>query len=238
MNRSATAAITALALPLSSSTVEFKTEPTLKKTKAIKVLTQNNFINFKDASDKITTLQLKPWQTIRDVKAMLAENTAPRGFELLVDNEKLISELQCQHLFFQGQVLKDSKTLRDYNIKTGDTIYRLAEDSVSEKPNPCQARVRVVLGGKKCPPELQSKIEKTQQGLAKGIKPRLASSGLGGTYFLYDDKRHMVGVFKPEYEEAYCPNNPRGFSGRMGSRSVRSGLLSGEANIREVSSLI
>jgi len=233
VNRAATAAITALALPLSSSTVEFKTNP-----KKLKVVTHNNIINFKDPSDKTTTLEIKPWQTIRDVKAKLAKKTATRGFELLVDNEKLVSELQCQHLFFQGQVLKDSNTLQDYNISTGDTIYHRHAEVQSKEPSSRQARVQVVLGGMKCPPELQSKIEKTQNGLAKGIQPKLAPSGLGGTYFLHDDKRRIVGVFKPEDEEAYCPNNPRGLAGRMRSRSVRNGLLSGEANIREVAAYL
>lgn len=244
VNRAATAALTALALPLSSSHVEFKSTssnvPLAKKGKQpLRVLTQKSTINFKDSSDKITTLELKPWQTIREVKALLAENTAPQGFELLVDSGKLVSELQNQRLFFQGQVLKDTKTLQDYKLKTGDTIYRLAEEP-EQIARPCHlaARVQVVLGGTKCPPELQSKIEETQHGLAKGIAPKLASSGLGGTYFLRDDKNRIVGVFKPEDEEAYCPNNPRGFSGRMGSRSVRNGLLSGEANIREVAAYL
>jgi len=240
VNRAATAALTALALPLSSSHVEFKSSaPTAKKGKPLRVLTQKNTINFKDSSDRITTLELKPWQTIREVKALLAENTAPQGFELLVDNGKLVSELQNQRLFFQGQVLKDAKTLQDYKLKTGDTIYRLAEEPEQIKtPKNNPARVQVVLGGTKCPPELQSKIDETQHGLAKGIEPKLAASGLGGTYFLRDDKNRIVGVFKPEDEEAYCPNNPRGFSGRMGGPSVRNGLLSGEANIREVAAYL
>lgn len=243
VNRAATAALTALALPLSSSHVEFKSTsnaPLAKKGKQpLRVLTQRNTINFKDSSDRITTLELKPWQTIREVKALLAENTAPQGFELLVDNGKLVSELQNQRLFFQGQVLKDTKTLQDYKLKTGDTIYRLAEEPQQvEKVSPNTARVQVVLGGTKCPPELQTKIEETQHGLTKGVAPKLASSGLGGTYFLRDDKNRIVGVFKPEDEEAYCPNNPRGLRGHMRSQGVRNGLLSGEANIREVAAYL
>merc|ERR1711881_471942 len=41
-----------------------------------------------------------------------------------------------------------------------------------------------------------------------------------------------------EDEEAYAPNNPRGLSGSMGSRGVRGGLLSGEANVREVAAYL
>jgi hypothetical protein len=244
INRAATAAIAALALPLASeshNSVELKTtHGAFQKTKHLRVVTKKNSLNFKDEDGKITTLILKPWQSIREVKALLAENTAPQGFELLVDNDELVSKLQHQRLYFQGQVLQDTKTLQDYKLKSGDTIYRLAE----KEEKPCQAssppaRVQVVLGDTKCPPELQSKIEQTQLGLDNGVEPCLASSGLGGTYFLRDKQRQIVGVFKPEDEEAYCPNNPRGLAGRMGSRtSAKSGLLSGEANVREVAAYL
>jgi len=241
VNRAATAAITALAIPLSSSNVEFKTALSGKfkpPNNSLRVVTQNNLINFKDASGKTTSLTLKPWQSIGEVKALLAENTAPQGFELLVDTNQLKSELQRQRLFFQGQVLKDNKTLQDYHLKSGDTIYRLAEEDKTDKPNLLRSRVQLVLSGKTCPPELQKKIEETQSGLDSGVEPKLASSGLGGTYFLRNKKRQIVGVFKPEDEEAYCPNNPRGLAGRMGGPGVRNGLLSGEANVREVAAYL
>lgn len=242
INRAATAAIAALALPLASesdASVELKTtHRSFQKAKHLRVVTKKNSIDFKDEDGKITTLTLKPWQSIREVKALLAENTAPQGFELLVDNDELVSKLQRQRLYFQGQVLQDSKTLQDYKLKSGDTIYRLAEKEKPCKASSPPARVQVVLSDTKCPPELQSKIEETQLGLDNGVEPCLASSGLGGTYFLRDKQRRIVGVFKPEDEEAYCPNNPRGLAGRMGSRTLRSGLLSGEANVREVAAYL
>merc|ERR1711988_2045910 len=106
---------------------------------------------------------------------MLAERFAVQG-----------SRVQRQRLFFEGQVLKDSKTPQDYNLKEGDTIYRLAQDSVPTRTSrkEVEPSVQVVLGNSKCPPELLSVIEGCQTGLAKGLAPVLASSGLGGTYFL------------------------------------------------------
>jgi len=231
------AAITALALPLSSSTVEWKHN--YAKSKGLRVFTDKIAVKFKDPTGKITLLQgLKTWQTIKDVKRMLAEETAPQGFELLIDNDNLVSEVQRQRLFFQGQVLKDSKPLRDYNINDGDIIHRLAQQPKNATRPNVDPQVQVVLGNSKCPPQLQAAIDGCRAGLASGLSPVLASSGLGGTYFLRNNHGNVVAVFKPEDEEAYAPNNPRGLAGRMGSRGVRNGLLSGEANIREVAAYL
>jgi len=47
-----------------------------------------------------------------------------------------------------------------------------------------------------------------------------------------------MGVFKPIDEEAFAPNNPWGHVGEFGSKSFRSGVLSGEGAIREVVAFI
>jgi hypothetical protein len=231
------AAITAIALPLASSTVEWKHNYSTKK-KGLRVFTDKIAVKFKDPAGALTTLQVKPWQTIREVKNLLAETVAPQGYALLLSDD-LVSKVQNQRLFFQGQVLKDSRTLRDYHVQAGDIIHRLAQDNKPKRAGGnVEPMVQVVLGNTKCPPQLTTVIEGCRDGLTKGHSPILASSGLGGTYFLRDGADRIVGVFKPEDEEAYAPNNPRGLPGRMGSRSVRSGLLSGEANVREVAAYL
>jgi len=224
----------AIALPLASA-AEWKTSYVKKK--GLRIWTQTLSLQFKDASGKIATLQVKPWQTIKETKRKLAEETAPQGFELLIDHDKLVSQVLRQRLYFQGQVLKDSKRLQDYSLKDGDVIYRLAQEDKPVAPE-VEPMVEVVMGNSKCPPELMTVIEGCRKGLSQGLSPVLAASGLGGTYFLRDDHEHIVGVFKPEDEEAYAPNNPRGLAGRMGSRGVRNGLLSGEANVREVAAYL
>ena len=45
-------------------------------------------------------------------------------------------------------------------------------------------------------------------------------------------------MFKPIDEEAYAPNNPRGYEGKLGQQSFRSGVLSGEGAVREVCAYI
>ena len=41
-------------------------------------------------------------------------------------------------------------------------------------------------------------------------------NGTGGTYFLRSRKGRKVAVFKPENEEPFALENPRGFAGRQG----------------------
>lgn len=235
LNRAATVALTAAAIPSSAWT---------QPKSALHVLTSAAYtpetisVNFKDVAGQVTALQLKPWQTIQDVKRTLAAKTVPKGFGLLVDHDQLVSEQRQQRLFYLGQAMQDARTVKDYHLKHGDTIHR-AEECVAtqSKPSP-EIKVEVVLGTTKCPPELRLAVEETRQGLESGIKPQLAHSGLGGTYFLRNEKKKIVGVFKPEDEEAYAPNNPRGFPGHMGSVGVRGGLRSGEANVREVAAYL
>jgi hypothetical protein len=91
-----------------------------------------------------------------------------------------------------------------------------------------------VLCGSSCPDALVDILDQARDGLACGLSPELTPSGLGGTYFLKNSAKQIVGVFKPEDEEAGGPNNPKGNSGCMGKPSVRNGVLAGEANLREV----
>lgn len=44
----------------------------------------------------------------------------------------------------------------------------------------------------------------------------------------------MEAIFKPHDEEPFCPNNPRGFIGKIDSKGFRQGVRSGEAATREV----
>lgn len=238
-----TAAFAALTLPLASSgenQVRFKHN--FAKNRSLRVFTEKIEVVFKDPAGNLTHLQVKPWVTIKEVKRKLAEMTAPTGFELLIDLDELVSKVMRQRLFFQGKVLADDKSLRDYNVQNGDVIYRLAEEKKGKQPpglpKVVEPNVQVVLGEAKITAELNSVIDGCREGLSSGLSPRLASSGLGGTYFLRDSKERIVGVFKPEDEEAYAPNNPRGLAGKMGTRGVRNGLLSGEANLREVAAYL
>ena len=74
------------------------------------------------------------------------------------------------------------------------------------------------------------------KGMVQGLNPKLAFDGTAGTYMMKDQHRNTIAIFKPIDEEAYAPNNPRGYIGEFGQSSFRNGILSGEGVIREVAS--
>jgi len=53
-----------------------------------------------------------------------------------------------------------------------------------------------------------------------------------------DTLQRVTAIFKPIDEEPFAPNNPRGNTGDFGTPTCRSGVLSGEASIREVAAYV
>jgi hypothetical protein len=95
-----------------------------------------------------------------------------------------------------------------------------------------------MFGSMMCPMELNAVIKVIQQGFEMGLKPNLTNDGTSGTYFLRCTDKKPKAVFKPIDEEAFSPNNPRGYVGAFGQTTFRPGVLSGEACIREVAAYI
>jgi hypothetical protein len=58
--------------------------------------------------------------------------------------------------------------------------------------------------------ELHDDWQRARAGLEEGHAPRLAAAGTGGCYFLLDAAGAPVAVFKPQDEEAFAANNPKG----------------------------
>ena len=77
-------------------------------------------------------------------------------------------------------------------------------------------------------------LDSIRNGFYQDIFPELALDGTSGSYFLKNENRKTIAVFKPIDEEAMAPNNPRKFVGKFGQKTFRTGILSGEACIREV----
>lgn len=88
------------------------------------------------------------------------------------------------------------------------------------------------------PSKINRTIEEIMKGMTFGLNPQLAFDGTAGTYMMRDRNRATIAIFKPIDEEAYAPNNPRGYSGEFGQKSFRSGVLSGEGVIRELASYL
>jgi len=64
--------------------------------------------------------------------------------------------------------------------------------------------------------EILSLVSQANRGLAIGLVPNLTMGGTAGTYFLRNPNRNIIAVFKPLDEEAFAPNNPRGYTGKLG----------------------
>eukprot|EP01016_Furgasonia_blochmanni_P038025 TRINITY_DN4550_c0_g1_i10.p1 TRINITY_DN4550_c0_g1~~TRINITY_DN4550_c0_g1_i10.p1 ORF type:complete len:749 (+),score=202.58 TRINITY_DN4550_c0_g1_i10:68-2248(+) len=86
--------------------------------------------------------------------------------------------------------------------------------------------------------ELNHTLHEIRQGIAVDLLPKLTLEGTSGTYFLRNGERKTAAIFKPIDEEAYAPNNPRGYTGAFGSEGFRKGIRSGESGIREVAAFL
>ena len=70
------------------------------------------------------------------------------------------------------------------------------------------AKVLVKLFG--CVPKnskIKRLLKEVQRGLKSSYAPELTLDGTGGTYYLKDQQRKRVAIFKPTDEEPYAPNN-------------------------------
>jgi len=82
-------------------------------------------------------------------------------------------------------------------------------------------------------------VQSAWDGLRSGKHPVLCEEGVGGTYFMRDSRNNIVGVFKPEDEEPYNINNPKGYMPRRGSDAgFKEGILVGEASVRECAAYV
>jgi len=91
-----------------------------------------------------------------------------------------------------------------------------------------------LLDANNSPKDLKPVIEDAWNGLKVGRAPELCEEGVGGTYFMHNVAGKKIAVFKPQDEEPYNVNNPKGYRPRRGSEvGIREGILVGEAALRE-----
>merc|ERR1712072_800218 len=169
----------------------------------------------------ISTVSVKPWDTLDELRDLLTQDLQRADKNSTSDRVRL---------FFRGHELAYKRTVDSNNLQDMDVIH---VKSAQNKGNTSKPRLEVLCGSV-CPNALVPILEAARDGLERGLSPELTPSGLGGTYFLKNGQKEIVGVFKPADEEAFTPNNPKGNTGEMGGPSVRNGVHSGEANLREV----
>jgi hypothetical protein len=85
---------------------------------------------------------------------------------------------------------------------------------------------------------LKEIIDNVRYGLVQGLVPLLILDGTSGTYNLRNANKETIALFKPIDEEAFAPNNQKGYTGKFGSETFRKGILSGEGAIREVAAYL
>lgn len=86
-----------------------------------------------------------------------------------------------------------------------------------------------------CTPPMRDRVNACLGSMLSGILPRLTDEGTGATYMLRDaSNRCNLAVFKPKDEEAFAPQNPRGYIGKENTPGLRQGVLSTQQAAREV----
>ena len=138
-----------------------------------------------------------------------------------------------QHLYIRHIELSNNRRLDDYDLFK----YNKPRGLVLECKKIPGSFIRIVPGAYS-DPLLHSAIDKSNQGLMLNLAPQLTWDGTSGVYLLRDISRNIIGVFKPIDEEAFAPQNPRGYVNKLYSPGFRPGIKSGESAFREIAAFL
>ena len=187
-------------------------------------------------------ITVRTWSSIKDVKDEMSKLLhVPSSVIHLYYGTNTLTSASL------GRELPNRRSLNDAGIqKNGETIlYEIGDPSspLASINDVCITPSLVDLA----PKSLVKIIQLAKRGFARGIKPELVMDGTGGTYFLHDARKVKVAVFKPEDEEPYGINNPRGYvssssrqddSWQQSESSMRAGIKPGDACLREVAAYL
>jgi hypothetical protein len=173
-------------------------------------------------SRRSRTIAVKSWTSIKEIKDAIKQ---------LVD-----VPVAQQRLFYRGAELPNSRLLHDVGVEaSGSTLFFAVQRDQSQ-----QRWSLEVYGSLEPPRSLRRIISQVRRGLEVGLAPSLSLEGTGGTYFFKGPRKHNLAAFKPQDEEPFAPNNPKGLAGLGGSDqiSLRPGIRPGEACVREVAAYL
>jgi|EP01047_Picozoa_sp_COSAG01_P058996 hypothetical protein len=163
-------------------------------------------------------LRVRLWHRVRAMRETIRDHSGfPRTAQL--------------RLYSGNTLLANSKLIHDYSsVHDGSTIRVLCRTDdwggIAAVVSPQDQRIDGMLSA-------------VRRGMARGLKPRLAVDGCGGSYFLHArGGMDAVAIFKPQEEEAGAPMNPRGRTGKLGTPGIKPGVLSGEGAVREVAAAL
>ncbi|KAI9913121.1 hypothetical protein PsorP6_005979 [Peronosclerospora sorghi] len=223
--------------------------------------------DFRDPLERRKKLVLRPWASIKDIKDQLQVvfNVPSNAQKLFYQGRELKNAHNLQQCgIYKDNAVIDFVARRPQTYVITD-MHECSEDRGSNLSVSGGSRVKKstpscrVNNGKKMlnlkpeqipvvniqpygahllPVTLMKITHQALQGLALGLAPVLAMDGTGGTYFFKDPSHRNVGCFKPEDEEPFGPNNPRGLVGQLGQVSFVLNALSSEVIMMVIRFLI
>lgn len=165
-------------------------------------------------------ISLHPLSSIEDVKRLIHSRNA--------------SPLRSQRLFFGPSELSDDlQTITAAGLTNGDTITLAINHRSSRWFSPLIAPY-----GQSSSLEICREMLRECQGLEASYLPEIIEGGTSGTYCFFSRTGQRCAIFKPEDEEAFAPNNPRGHVGTLGQSGFRNGIPSGRGTLREVAAFV
>jgi len=139
-----------------------------------------------------------------------SEDMNPTGaiYSLEQESNKLSKKQQKQHLLDDNDSdendniihsIKQNKTDGYCNVIPDDSLY-----SINELPKVYIPPITPVSYE-----DFTAIVEEVKAAINEGIIPTRIKQGSSGSYFCYNRKKEIVGIFKPKNEEPYGKNNPK-----------------------------
>lgn len=163
--------------------------------------------------------RIHAWTTAKSLKDYLEHEYGVSGARL--------------RLLYKGREWKNARIAMELHVSDGDSVFGIIDAGVTSGT--------IALFGDfshQADRFCRSLVRECRRGFMRGLAPQLTLEGSGGSYKLRNAQKQVMALFKPEDEEPFAPNNPRGYSGVMGQSGFRKGILSGEAASREIAAYL
>lgn len=174
--------------------------------------------------DKKLSDEFYSWTNLKELRNFIQKNTGipPKKQRLFQHHNELLNN---------HKTLEDLLEDEDDHSRTPSILLTLRYDDSQGSSPPF---VRPFMDQLMKNPNVVAVVQSINKGFHKGFIPKAIETGLSGSYFLRGSDKEDLCIFKPFDEEPYAPNNPKGFVGKLHSKGIRPGVLSGEGAAREV----
>jgi hypothetical protein len=185
------------------------------------------------------SLRTAPYVTVEFLKTYLIKKipslkeVKPSQISLVLRGTELKPRRTLEDYDQLAESSQDAPTIIGYYVKSLD-FKKSSDTGVKQMTRGIQVdRLVPTSSG------MRERINEVMQAMAYNIHPRLTDDGTGGTYRMFNiRKTKVLAMFKPKDEEAFAPNNPRGFQKAAGSEGIRPGTYSTGGASREVAAYL